>query len=74
MAIREKGEFEKIAGTRLYKGDKDRIQSYYPKVGYNRVIRLIVNQHLNKLDAKLEQRLAAKEINFKEDENGESTS
>lgn len=63
MPQKEKGEFEKLPGVRLYLGDRDRLEAYYPKAGYNRVIRRLVRQHLDRMDAKFEQRAAAKELN-----------
>ena len=60
MGIREKGDFELIASIRLYKGDRAKLEEYYPQAGYNKAIRRLVRNHLARLDAKLEQRLSAK--------------
>lgn len=39
--------------VRLYAGHSAKLSSYYPKLGYNAVIRELVAQHLKQLDAKL---------------------
>jgi hypothetical protein len=36
---------------RLYSGDKDIISSYFPKQGYNRVIRKLVRKFINQLQS-----------------------
>ena len=43
---------------RLYSGDAERLEEYYPKSGYNRVIRTLVRRHLRTLDANVAQRSA----------------
>lgn len=62
MTQKEQGDFEKLPGVRLYSGDRARLESYYPQAGYNKVIRQLVRNHLSKLDAKFEQRVAAKSL------------
>lgn len=62
MTQKEQGDFERIPGIRLYRGDSARLNEYYPQAGYNRVIRQLVRQHLNKLDARFEQRISAKQL------------
>lgn len=41
---------------RLFSGDTERLDEYYPKVGHNRAIRALVRRHLTALDAKVNQR------------------
>lgn len=45
-------DFEKVC-VRLRSGDRERLQSYYPTAGYNRVIRELVARHLKELDERL---------------------
>lgn len=40
---------------RLFVGDTARLAAYYPKLGYNAVIRRLVSEHLKKLDAKFHE-------------------
>ncbi len=35
--------------VKLFQGDKDELASYYPSLGYSRVIRQLVDKHLRKL-------------------------
>lgn len=37
---------------RLHKGDKERLDAYFPHLGYNAVIRVIVRKALKALDAR----------------------
>lgn len=37
---------------RLFRGDKDRLDAYFPQLGYNAAIRLIVRKALRALDEK----------------------
>ncbi len=41
---------------RLYAGDKEKLQSFYPRLGYNAAIRELVRRHTRALDAKLEEK------------------
>lgn len=59
-------ELEKIPNLRLFKGDREKLESYYPKAGLNKIVRMIVRQHLTKLDAKFEQRIAARGLSMNE--------
>ena len=43
-------DYEKIT-LRIFAGDKQRIQSYYPDLWYQQVIRQLLRQHLEMLDA-----------------------
>lgn len=40
---------------RLADGDRERLQKYYPSVPYNKVIRTLVQEHLDALDKRLER-------------------
>ena len=42
-------EIEKVT-LRLFEGDKERLGEYYTDVGYQKVIRNLVRQHLEMLD------------------------
>lgn len=64
-ASKEIGDFEKLPGVRLYKGDRARLEQWYPKAGYNKIIRRLVSEHLAKLDAKFEQRISARDLEAK---------
>ncbi len=39
---------------RLYAGDKERLQTFYPRLGYNAAVRELVRRHIKALEAKLE--------------------
>ena len=59
----KKGEepMEKVT-IRLFVGDKDRVQAYYPTAGHNEVIRKLVRKHLKMLDAEAEKRIEQVEV------------
>ncbi len=52
---------------RLFSGDTERLQAYYPKLGYNRVIRTLVAEHLKRLDAKFHESGASEHIDLEID-------
>jgi hypothetical protein len=52
-----------VVTLRLYQGDKDRLDEYYPQLGYNKIVRLIVRNHLQRLDKKVERALSPSKIN-----------
>jgi len=52
---------------RLFSGDTERLQAYYPKLGYNRVIRTLVAEHLKRLDAKFHETGASEHIDLEID-------
>lgn len=60
--MKNKPELE-LRTIRLFKGDSDRLQEYYQKSGYNKAIRVLVRNHLNKLDKKLSEKLPEEEFN-----------
>lgn len=41
--------------VRLFESDLDRIQRFYPKHPYNRVIRILVRKHLDALEKRVEK-------------------
>lgn len=47
--------------VRLHAGDKDRLRAFYPKVGHTKVIRLLVSEHLKKLELKFQEKLNTSE-------------
>ena len=55
MAVK-KGEMELVT-IRLYTGDKDTLQSFFPNEGYNAVIRKMVNRICNQLRERANQHL-----------------
>jgi hypothetical protein len=59
-------ELEKIPPLRFIKGDRARLESYYPTAGVTRIVRMLVHKHLAKLDAKFEQRIAARGLSMNE--------
>jgi len=40
---------------RLYAGDKERLQAFYPRLGYNAAVRELVRRHVKALEARLEE-------------------
>lgn len=44
----EEEELEKVT-IRLFNGDKDDIMAFYPKLGYNKAIRILVRKHVRAL-------------------------
>lgn len=57
---KETGDFETLPGIRLYRGDRDALEEFYPKAGYNRIIRHLVHEHVLKMKAKFDQRAGAR--------------
>ena len=45
---------------RLFDGDLERLQSFYPDTPYNKVIRLLLHAHLNGLEKKALERVGEK--------------
>lgn len=62
---RESGDFEKVT-IRLYKGDADRLATYFPQLGYNRAIRDYIHKLLRSLDEKAQQKGPLPELNLPE--------
>jgi hypothetical protein len=48
---RQKQDLEKVT-IRLHEGDKDILEKYYPRSGYNPVIRQLVRRHIKQLEEK----------------------
>lgn len=48
-------ELEKVT-VRLFDGDREALQNYYPSLGYNKAIRTLVRKHLRALDEKVSHR------------------
>lgn len=48
---------EKIS-CRLFGGDRSTLQRFYPRAGYNQVIRALVHKHCRQLEENLNQELA----------------
>lgn len=46
-------ELEKVT-IRLEKGQRERLNSLYPSLGYTKVIRALVQRHLREIDEKAE--------------------
>lgn len=55
--------FEKKT-IRLFKGDAEAMNRFYPQAGYNRAIRTLVHQHLRALEEKLSRRLSDSALNM----------
>lgn len=62
MTRRKEDEDMELVSVRLFKSDKARLQSYYPKAGYNRVIRTLVRKHIRALDEKFSRKIATEEL------------
>ena len=58
---RDKPEFEKKT-IRLFVGDADAMNRFYPEAGYNRAIRTLVRQHLRSLEERLSRRLSSESL------------
>lgn len=52
-----KRENLQIVTIRLNQGDAQRLTDFYPNLGYNRVIRVLVAKHLEVLDQRVAQTL-----------------
>jgi hypothetical protein len=52
---REKENLEKVT-VRLYIGDKEELNSFYPQLGYNKVVRKLITDHLKKLRERVNQK------------------
>lgn len=50
------------ATIRLFEDQIERLRMLYPSIGYNVIIRALIEEHFNKLDRKLSKRLTEKEI------------
>lgn len=46
----------------LFESDLDRIQRFYPKTPYSRVIRIILRKHLDALERKIEAKSPTKDL------------
>lgn len=49
-----KADFEKVT-IRLTRGAKERINELYPNIGYNKVIRTIVDNFVKKIEERINQ-------------------
>lgn len=49
-AREDRDDFD-VVTIRLYKGDKDTLGAYFPKQGYNRVIRALVRKFILQVEA-----------------------
>lgn len=52
-----RGDKEKIT-IRLYSGDRERIQRFFPGLPYQQALREIVKAHLDKIQARYEKDIA----------------
>lgn len=51
-----KSSLDKAFLLRLNFGDKERLETFYPRKPYNQVIRLLVKAHLDRLELRLEKK------------------
>jgi hypothetical protein len=63
---------------RIYAGDRERLQRFFPSIDYNRAIREIVHQQLNVLEEALNKKgkvsVPVPDIALLEQDNGENLS
>ena len=57
MALREEEPLEKVP-TRFFKSDLDWARRYYSKIGYNKVIRLLLRKHRQAVEKHLARKRA----------------
>lgn len=62
-----KGDLEKVT-IRLHAGDKDKLNDYYPHVGYNVVIRELVRNFIRKIEEKTSRQSEEHNININMEE------
>ncbi len=59
----ERDNVEKeVVTLRLYKGDKEILNEFYPRAGYNRVVRILVRKHIRALQEKLSRKLPPEDL------------
>lgn len=54
-----------LVTIRLSRGDKDKLTDFYPRIGYNKAVRLLVRKHVKMLEERLNE--ATPNISIKED-------
>lgn len=47
---------------RFFKGDLERLQQFYPNIGYNHVVRTLVRKHLKALEERLAEKIPLGEL------------
>lgn len=47
---------------RVFESDLDRLQRFYPKHPYNRIIRILLRKHLDSLEKKIEAKSPTKDL------------
>lgn len=67
MPKKLKRDTEKVT-MRLFAGQKGSIESYYPNIGYSAVIRTLIDNHLNTLEAQMPEKQAI-ELDLEETTN-----
>ena len=58
-----KQDFEKVT-IRLTRGAKDRINELYPNIGYNKVIRTLVDNFVKQIEEKINQDSTCDDVNI----------
>lgn len=68
-------DLEKVT-VRLNRGDKDKLSEYFPDLGYNKVIRVMVSNLIKKTEEKVNEsyKPQSKQIDIGELYNGSHTS
>ena len=46
----------KMYSLRLYEGDPERLQDFYPRKGYATIIRSLIRHHIRKIEERAERR------------------
>jgi hypothetical protein len=52
---------------RFFEGDPERLEEFYPRAGYNKVIRALVHQHIRLLEEKASRKLSDSELGESKD-------
>lgn len=60
-------DYEKVT-IRINKGDKEKLSSYYPRLGYNKVIRKLIESFIRSMDERVAKLSKENEIKIEEKE------